>query len=126
VPLGDSQISSRRNTPIRMSIARQKSTILLVMRSNGSSSTTSRMRDPSVAFTTVWPVRASPNASSGYTIGHVSWKPSRITPGSREGVPSSGVPRMPRYPLPTAKTDSSAPSRSGTSRRSTISHSSTG
>jgi hypothetical protein len=34
--------------------------------------------------------RARPNASSGYTIGHVSCSPLRITPGSREGVPSGG------------------------------------
>jgi hypothetical protein len=52
--------TSRESTPICMSSTRSKRRILVVARSNGSSSTNSRMIVPSVALTIVWPVRARP------------------------------------------------------------------
>ncbi len=67
-----------------------------VVTSSGSPSTLSRTIEPSGGATIVWPVRASPYASSGYTIGQVSWKPLRTVPASYAGVPSSGAPRTPR------------------------------
>jgi hypothetical protein len=48
-----------------MSSTRSKRRIRAVASSNGSSSTNSRTIVASGALTIVWPVRASPNASSG-------------------------------------------------------------
>ena len=78
-----------------MSSTRSYASTLDSVSTSGSSSTYSRMTEPSGALTIVWPVVAKPNAASPYGIGHVSWKPLRKNAGSCDGTPSSCVPRMP-------------------------------
>ena len=78
------------------------------------------------AWIIVWPSRARPYASSACWMCHVSWKPLTNVPCWAESRPSSGLPRMPRYPLATANWVSDTPRGEALGLVSTQRHGSAG